>query len=557
MRNIYITFLTLVLLFNISCSDYLDRYPLDAPSNATFLSNEEEMKLGIVSCYNTMWLMYYALPFNQALDYATDIGYERNAYGLNTLSQGAATPSVDIVGNYWKAFYTGIANCNYFINNIDRGKDNVSEAAYNKFVAEAKFLRAFYYSYLIELYGDVPLITKVLSVNSHESRTKKSVIVDFILSELTDAEKYLPSNNNPLSGKATKGAALALKARVALYNELWDTAIEASSEVIKMEGEQYIVEDDFSKLFISEGQNSKEIIFSAQYLKPFMVHTSYRQYGTRNSGGFTNKKPAYQLQDAFECIDGLTIDKSPLYDSMNPYENRDPRLSYTLAVPGSEFLGFQFETHGDSIQVWNYVTNKRVNNLEVTNAYGTWTGLCFRKHCNFEDAADPMNGETNSILIRYPEVLLTYAEAKIKAGKIDQSVLSAINKVRGRSSVDMPMITTTDADELFYIVCRERKVEFAGEGLRLFDIRRWKIAEKVLNEPLLGRMKKTYPSIPTIDKYGNSFYDKSLIAKPGESVDFKLRLVDNRSFKASRDYLWPIPEKEMQSNPNMVQNPGY
>lgn len=557
MKNRNYILIILLIALQVSCSGFLDRYPLDAPSNATFLSNQKELEMGVISCYNPLWLTYWGLPFNLAFDYATDIGYERNAYGLHTIPQGAATPAVDIAKNYWAAFYDGVAYCNYFINNMQIGEENVDPAIFNRLKSEARFLRALYYSYLTELYGDVPLITKVLTVTSQEARTPKSQVVDFILNELSEITQYLPEKNNPISGKVSKGAALALKARTALYNERWDNAIDASSKVISMEGEEYIIDDDFAKLFTLAGQSSKEVVFSVQYLKPYMTHPTYRQLGSRTAGGYTNKKPAYQLQDAFECIDGLSIDKSPLYDPMNPYENRDPRLGYTLALPGSKFLGYQFETHGDSTLIWNYKNNTRVNNLEVTNAYGTWTGLCFRKYCNLEDAVDPNNSETNSILIRYAEVLLTYAEAKVKAGQVDQSVLDAINKVRGRKSVDMPKITTTDPQELFQVICRERKVEFSGEGLRLFDIRRWKMAEKVLNEPLLGRMKKTYPDIPRMDEYGNSYYDKAVIATPGESVNHKMRLVDERSFNPARDYLWPIPETEMQANPNMTQNPNY
>ena len=131
------------------------------------------------------------------------------------------------------------------------------------------------------------------------------------------------------------------------------------------------------------------------------------------------------------------------------------------------------------------MTNKRVDNLEATHAYATFTGICWRKYANIEDKDALNDCDMNTILIRYPEVLLTYAEAKIKAGEIDASVLEAINKVRQRPSVKMPPITTTDPNELFYAVARERKYEFSGEGLRLFDIRRWKIAETVMNLPLL------------------------------------------------------------------------
>ena len=264
------------------------------------------------------------------------------------------------------------------------------------------------------------------------------------------------------------------------------------------------------------------------------------------------------MADSWECTDGLPIDKSPLFNPKDPFKNRDPRLGYTLAVPGSVFLGFQFETHGDSTMCWNYLTNKRVNNLEATHAYATFTGICWRKYANVEDRLAINDCEMNTILIRYAEVLLTYAEAKIKAGQIDASVLAAINKVRSRPSVNMPPITTTDPTELFYAVCRERKYEFSGEGLRLFDIRRWKIAEIVMNQPLLGRMKKSYPDkAPRIDNYGNSFYEGIPIASQGESADFKMRIVDRRTFNVNRDYLWPIPYIERQTNPSLVQNPNY
>ena len=237
-------------------------------------------------------------------------------------------------------------------------------------------------------------------------------------------------------------------------------------------------------------------------------------------------------------------------------------MGYTIAVPGSQFLGFQFETHGDSLKCWRYDDAgkpvERVDNLEATHPYATFTGLCWRKYCNLEDKSAMTKCAENTIMIRYPEVLLTYAEAKIRAGQIDQSVYDAINKVRQRPSVNMPKVEDTDPVKLLHRVYKERKCEFAGEGLRLFDIRRWKIAEKVMNQPVLGRMKKSYPTeAPEVDEYGNAFYKAEYIAKEGESSDFKLRLVETRKFDPERDYLWPIPDIDRQTNPNLSQNPRY
>ncbi len=542
-----------------SCSDYLDKNPLNSPSDQTFLATETEMQMALASCYSALWTDWETMTFFLSLDEASDIGYDRNTNGMQAMAQGAADANSDLAKNYWKAFYSGIAKCNYLLQNMSRGEDNVAPATYTQIKAEAQFLRALYYSYLIELYGDVPLITEVLTLETgQQPRNPKSEVVDFILKEYTEAAENLPSTNNPTSGHATKGAALALKARTALYNERWQDAISASQAVMAMERTEYIIEDEYPKLFKYEGQTSKEVIFSVQYLLGTKVHALYRLFGSRNALAHTNKKPAYQLADTWECIDGKQIDESPLFDPKHPYENRDPRLEYTLAVSGSEFLGFQFETHGDSTKCWNYMTNQRVDNLEATHAYATFTGICWRKYANIEDKDALNDCDMNTILIRYPEVLLTYAEAKIKAGEIDASVLEAINKVRQRPSVKMPPITTTDPNELFYAVARERKYEFSGEGLRLFDIRRWKIAETVMNQPLLGRMKKSYPDkAPRIDEWGTAFYEGIPIAESGESADFKMRIVDIRKFDKNRDYLWPIPYIERQTNPNLTQNPNY
>lgn len=541
------------------CSGYLDRDPLNSPSDGTFLANETEMQMALAGCYSYLWTNWETMTFFLALDEASDIGYDRNTNGLQAIAQGAADAKSDIALNYWREFYRGISKCNYLIDNMKRGESAVSPSTYAQIKAEARFLRALFYSYLIELYGDVPLVTGVLTLeSSQEPRTSKTEIVDYLLKELSEAATDLPAKNNPISGHVSKGAALGLKARIALYNERWNDAISASSEVMAMEGSEYVLENDYSKLFKNEGQTSKEVVFSVQYLLGTKVHSLYRLFGSRNALAHTNKKPAYQLADSWECTDGKSIDKSPLFDPKNPFKNRDPRLGYTIAVPGSEFLGFQFETHGDSLQCWNYMTNKRVDNLEATHAYATFTGFCWRKYANIEDRNALNDCEMNTVLMRYAEVLLIYAEAKIKAGQIDASVLEAINKVRQRPSVNMPPVTTTDPTELYYAVCRERKYELSGEGFRLFDIRRWKIADQVMNMPLLGRMKKAYPDkAPRIDEYGTAFYEGIPVADQGESSDFKMRLVDKRKFDKNRDYLWPIPYIERQTNPNLTQNPNY
>ncbi len=558
--KIYIAFVYAGLLL-WSCEDYLDRQPLNNPSDGTFLSTQTELEMAVTGCYTGLWTNYQGLPFQFGFDHITDIGFERNGSGMQAVGRSDHDSRTDYIIQMWRDFYSSIAKCNYVLTNIDRGRDNINPDVIEKAIAEVRFLRSLYYHYLIELYGDVPLVTTTLSLsNSNFPRDPKSTVVDFIIKELEESAPVLPAENNPTLGRATRGAAWALLSRVALFNERWDKAIHAAEQVMAMEGTEYIVNPSYMDLFQYAGENSKEIIFSVQYLENAQVHPMFRLYGSRNALGHTNKKPTYQLTDTWECTDGLQIDESPLFDPKNPYENRDPRLGYTLAVSGSEYLGFQYETHGDSVMCWNYNVSPpaRVTNQEAVHAFASFTGVGWRKYADNLDRDAINNSELNTIIMRYAEVLLNYAEAKIEAGDIDESVLEAINKVRQRPSVDMPPITTMDQNELRNAVRRERKYELAGEGLRLFDIRRWRIAENVMRLPVLGRMKKGYPDVaPRVDELGTAYYDDIPIAAPGEPADFKMRVVENRTFDPGRDYLWPIPYIEMDTNDEMVQNPKY
>jgi hypothetical protein len=228
--------------------------------------------------------------------------------------------------------------------------------------------------------------------------------------------------------------------------------------------------------------------------------------------------------------------------------------------PACIFQGFQYETHRDSIQCWNYHTDppSRTGNEDALNAYASFSGINWRKWVNDENFGDVNNCDNNIAVIRYAEVLLIYAEAKVKADQIDNSVYEALNKIRNRAG--MPDITETDPQELFYAIARERRHELAGEGQRLSDIRRWKIAEKVMNGYLLGRMQRSYPTkAPVIDKWGTPDYVAAgiPIALDGNDPSVSMRTVDNRIFNASRDYLWPIPYIERQTNPALIQNPNW
>lgn len=267
------------------------------------------------------------------------------------------------------------------------------------------------------------------------------------------------------------------------------------------------------------------------------------------ASGYSNKVPAQSLVDSYYCKDGLPINESSLYNAATPFKNRDLRLEATVVVPGSTFQGYQFETHPDSLECWDYNVTPAVrrNNQDVTNPYATFSGYCWRKYTD-EEQTFRLKSELNIILIRYAEILLMYAEAINELGRMDNLGYEALNLVRERAQ--MPAIKPDTQENIRKLIRQERKVEFAMEGLRFFDIRRWKIAESVMNGKLYGRPVRDYlPNyIPTFDQNGMPQYDAYAEA---------LRSFDNRTFNPDRDYLFPIPQKELDINKNLKQNPNY
>jgi hypothetical protein len=549
--------IAILLLAGSACNkDYLDKDPLSGPSNQSFFTSQDELILAVNGIYTAMAITPTdAMPYNTTIDATTDINWDRNTSGLQALGKGNQDSNSDYALNLWTGFYKLIARCNFILDNINKVKDVTTPAIYARCIAEARFGRAYAYQNLIELYGGVPLVTKMLSLNDAQlPRNSKEEVLTFVLTELDEAAKDLPVTYSAADiGRATKGAALAFKARAALFNQKWDVAAEAAKAVMDLN--TYNLHPNFGELFTYNGQSSKEIILALQYLKTAKrTHSVPRNLLSRNGQGTANKVPSQSLVDSYECTDGLTIDKSPLYDPAKPFVNRDPRLSFTVALPGSTYFNYQFETHKDSLKCWNYNINPatRIDNQDAINAYASFTGYCWRKYVDLTDKVDVSNSELNIILIRYAEILLTYAEAKIEAGQIDASVYTAINLVRQRPSVNMPAIPSgLSQAELRSIVHKERLYELAMEGVRLFDIRRWKIAEQIMTGPFYGRIAKgLLASAPVIDMNGIAKYDNV----PNKA---DMRVIETRRFNVNRDYLWPIPNIEIVTNPKLTQNPGY
>jgi len=548
-----------ILLLMFSCNDYLDRKPLFGPSDENYFANQEELTLVVNGLYSAM--VYHPLdniPLNLVMDASSDFGWDRNTSALQALGRGDHDSNNSFVVNVWTNAYKVIGKSNFILDNIHKLEGNMDAALLNRYRAETRFIRAFTYQYLVDLFGGVPLMDKGLSLSEAQiPRASKEQVVDFVLAELQAAAEELPDSYGGSDvGRATKGAALAIRARAALHAGRWQEAATSARAVMDLG--VYSLHPHYGELFTYAGESSPETIFTFQYLRLQNTRTQGIPFSfvSRNAQGVSNKIPSQALVDMFPCSDGLEIDESPLFDPKKPFEQRDPRLGYTIVLPGSELFGFQFETHKDSLLAWNYSFNTsepvRVPNQEATHAFATFSGYLWRKYTDMTDKGFLANSELDVIQSRYAEVLLIYAEAMIELGQLDASVYQAINQVRQRPSVEMPAISTGKSQaELREIIRKERTYELANEGFRTVDLRRWRLAEKMMNSTLYGRVPRGYlAEAPEIDSDGFVHYEQV-------SNRSDLRVIENRTFNPQRDYLWPIPNIETVTNPNVEQNPNY
>lgn len=520
----YILFFLLLGFFIVSCNeDFLDKQPTNALTNSTYWVNTENVEKAVTACYKYLgddWWKTF-------LTCATDDSYAWSGWPCDIMSagNGSATTTLGTFNHFWTFYYQAIAAANNVIDNIDN-VPGLDDSYRKQMLGEVIFIRAYSYQQLVGLYGDVPLIKTPPAGPSeyNVSRTAASEVMDFISADLAEiADDLQVSYESSDFGKVTKGAALALKARIDLYNGDYAAAAQAAKQV--MELDVYNIDPNYASLFNGTNESSVENILSAQYMETYKSAIA-TWVGGPAVGGWSEVVPLQSLVDDYECTDGKTIDESPLYNPENPFANRDPRLDMTIVVPGGELNG----------NVIDITDPNSPDGLGKNNA--SYSGYYYKKYIPAVIDGWWGGNSTNDIfIIRYAEVLLTYAEAKIEQNQIDQSVYDAINKVRARENVNLPAIETGKSQgQLREILRRERRVEFAMEEHRLFDIRRWKIAEQVMPGNVYG-----------ILNYWNS-----------ERSDYGQHvLVESRQFNAQRDYLWAIPQSEMDVNENLGQNSNW
>lgn len=556
-----------------SCES-MDMTPLTQGNSESWYSTEVELEMAVNEFYI---LGYWNQPLESSEQWTDNFTYRqqnRNPGSNGTVLDGTMNGQQWEVYSLWQQNYKLIARANSLLANYHKAAGEVSPSQLNRYAGEALFCRACKYAELICYYGDVPYMngTETIEEACQAGRRNKDEIKALVYEDFDKAIEYLPVDYGTAAMHVTKGAAMAMKARFALYLGDFDLAAKAAKDCMDLN--VYSLEPDFAKLFLQDtGVNPEKIFYIPRSLENDVILDQWFVNNglPRNAGGYGSDNPSWDLFAAFLCTDGLPIDESDLFDPRNPFANRDPRCTKTIVEFGTEHCGFEYNPRPDVTQVMNYTTGKMQSNNDnrAVNQYASYNGLIWKKGIDISWTQNGKKVARDYLMMRYADVLLMYAEAKIELNELDNSVTDAINTVRARAygvkladTSMYPAVKMGSQEELRKAVRIERRMELANEGLRYMDLIRWKLAAKALNgynyinlqpDELLNNIVKKdlwfWGMTPQIDEDGladfSALYNAGLVALGAKRVF------------PDRQYLWPIPTREMTLCPNLKNNPGY
>ncbi|MGC4102597.1 RagB/SusD family nutrient uptake outer membrane protein [Ferruginibacter sp.] len=486
----------------------------------------------------------------------------------NTQAENYLKGTVSAINNpdpYWANSYYGIRRANIFLANIDKVPLIAITRQYYK--SEARFLRALFYWELLKRYGGVPLLgNTIYSLDDNIQLPRKTFAetVDYIVNECTAIKDSM--RTDPVStsdwGRASKGAAVALKCRVLLYAASplfngggvetdpvkkaltgyltadptrWQKVVDAYNEFAALGTYYKLVTSGtptaFASVFINK--MNTEVIFTKQVANGIGLENSQSPVGyiaaNVRSQGMTS--PVQNFVDAFPMLNGMGINEAGSgYTPATPYANRDPRLDATVFRHGSQWLGRTVKTAEDSLD--------KPNNFSISTIQ-TRTGYYLKKFLgSFATGTAYSSQSHNFPLFRYDEIILNYAEALNELGQTENAV-TQIKLLRSRAGITAGTNTRygikvgISQTEMRTLIQNERRIELAFEEHRFWDIRRWKIADQVLTTPLTG-MKINDGVTPTY-----------------QVINVMTPVFNNRM------YHMPIPLDEINKNPNLIQNEGW
>lgn len=526
------------------CSDFLTTPPLDQITEGDWWKNEDQVRMMVDECYNKL---YNGDGDNMIVfrDTYTDNGIWSNK---TTIGDGSFTAYTSGVKDEWK--YADIAHLNYVLEGIEKAKDMISPDAYAHLSAEVRFIRAYIYYEMLFYFGDIPLITKVLTTDEarETSRQPREEVLSFVLRELDDVLLDIAKESSEETGRVNEDVVNSFLARIYLHEKDYDKVLVYTKAVMDA-GKYglYRAYDDatgtnsYEELFRPKADgNNNEVIFEKQYLAPLRVHDLNRNLSFPSSvyRGWKGFMPLQNLVDEYECIGGHSVEDCEALNceyavkraeitakgGYGEYEYRDPRLKSTIVTPGWEWKSGGVVTAVYGIED----LNSKDHLSKETNS----TGFLVTKWVDLDGGeVERTNGDKNITIFRYADILLMRAEAFIEKNTNLQEAVSILNEIRSRARMPQNIVVASQS-VLREQLRHERRVETAIEGLRYYDIVRWRICDKVKNGEMYGFAKMTDSG-----KRENIFMEK-------------------RVWK-DHMYLWPIPQGARDLNKNLTQNTGW
>lgn len=589
-KNIIYSLILVLSTFLFSCNDsFLERAPIDELTDENFWESEQHVKSAANACY---WaLIGKDLPINIS-EGLSDNALWYTLTGWRQIGSGLYGSDFAMLNTRFKDSYRQLRRCNYFLKNYQRATSVKSETL-EQYAAEVRFLRAFTYYYLTCFWGDVPLVTEPVNMGDEAvtaQRNSREEIVDFILKELSEAAEDLPVYIEPATtnfGRISGTAAKAMEARVALQNKRWEVARDACKSL--MPGGKYAYhqlystgrpKQDYFDLFTFEGRASrksanKESILS--YVFNFDAASPTRHNLSRElqvPDQIIRFNATKSMIDSYLCTDGLPVEKSPLYKGNGTYTpaysaydslfvNRDPRMKQSIVYPGYDKWYGKIDGRGttnaaEDASKTNIFRSPKFNN-DGKGAV-TYTGYYILKYCEPSKVPVYNQDDNDIIFIRYGEVLLDYAEAMYNLGTLTQSVVDeTINLLRDRVGMKRMVLTELTANglDLKTELQRERRVELFMEGQRWFDLMRWEQGYELgvdKSQSAANQEKGIMKGIRKDYAYDQSVFSSSTKFDSNGYLIFD----DSRVFSSPKNYLFSLPYRQMELNPNLKpNNPGW
>lgn len=531
------------MLLLVTACKKLDLAPTDRFTELTFWQSNDNVNSALNNIYRSIYSSdrYF---YNEALsDNAfTKLGVST---GVDAISSGNFTISLPRFQQDWAYYFGGIKSCNIFLENVDKNT-TLAETTKNRMKAEVQFIRAWHHFNLMKWWGDVPLLKKDITPDEAKviERTPRAEVLQFILDELDATAALLPTKEKYAdadNGRVTRGAALALKARILLYegNRMNDV-VAICEQLINNPSQNgnYALANNYTDLFSDKTINKKnnESILSLQFVPTLRTWGDYIDFAPISAGARTNNlAPAQELVNDYIMTNGKAItDAGSGYSESTPYANRDPRLAATIVYDQYNWTNPNGTTQTIYIKPGTSPAGQGANEYTAAGQ-GTATGYYWRKYWDPNYAAPGISAGVNLHLIRYAEVLLMYAEAKQSLGQMTAAVWDkTIKPLRARAGfTEAGALDFPTSGDMTRIIRAERRTELAMEGVRIDDIRRWKLSETVLSGWAHGA------------KFGDPSVDNGYIR------------VQLRVFDKSKHYLWPVPPSERALNTHLSQNQNY